>query len=104
MLRSWGKGMFKITHAIRVDPRGNVWTVDAASSLVFGFTPEGKKLMEISVGEQPDVGASLAQRSCGAESLRVAGCDEGDEDEQGIATTSSSPEPRASEPLAERTP
>jgi DNA-binding beta-propeller fold protein YncE len=53
VLRSWGTGMFKIPHSIRVDPKGNIWTVDAASSLVFKFTPEGKKLMEISVGGQP---------------------------------------------------
>jgi len=54
LLRSWGKGMFKIPHSIRVDPQGNVWTVDAASSMIYQFTPEGKKLLEISVGGQPE--------------------------------------------------
>jgi DNA-binding beta-propeller fold protein YncE len=53
VLRSWGKGLFKIPHSIRVDPEGNIWTVDAASSMIYRFTPEGKKLLEISVGEQP---------------------------------------------------
>ena len=53
-IRSWGKGMFKIPHAIRIDPAGNVWTVDANTSMVFKFTPEGKKLLEISVGDVPD--------------------------------------------------
>ena len=53
VLRSWGKGMFKIPHSIRIDPAGNIWTVDAASSLLFKFTPKGEKLMEISVGGQP---------------------------------------------------
>src|SRR5260370_29977465 len=53
VVRSWGKGMFKIPHSIRIDPSGNIWTVDAASSLVYKFTPQGKKLMEISVGGQP---------------------------------------------------
>jgi hypothetical protein len=53
VLRSWGKGMFKIPHSIRIDPEGNVWTVDAGSSVVLKFTPEGQKLMEIDVGEQP---------------------------------------------------
>jgi len=53
LLRSWGKGMFKIPHSIRIDPAGNIWTVDAASSRIFKFTPQGEKLMEISVGEQP---------------------------------------------------
>jgi len=53
VLRSWGKGMYVMPHAIRVDPQGNIWTTDAASSKVFKFTPEGKLLMEISVGGQP---------------------------------------------------
>ena len=53
IVRSWGKGMYKIPHSIRVDPAGNIWTVDAASSRVFKFTPRGEKLMEISVGGQP---------------------------------------------------
>ena len=53
VVRSWGKGMYKTPHAIRVDPKGNVWTTDAASSMVYKFSPEGKKLMEIEVGGQP---------------------------------------------------
>lgn len=53
ILRSWGKGMFKIPHSIRIGPDGNIWTVDAASSQVFKFTPKGEKLMEIAVGGQP---------------------------------------------------
>ena len=53
-LRSWGAGMFQIPHAIRLDPDGNVWTVDAHSSKVYKFTPAGKKLLEISVGGIPD--------------------------------------------------
>jgi hypothetical protein len=53
VLRSWGKGNYKIPHSIRVDPAGNVWTVDAAASLVIKYSPAGEKLMTISVGEQP---------------------------------------------------
>ena len=53
VVRSWGQGMYKMPHAIRVDPQGNVWTTDAASSMVYKFSPEGKKLMEIEVGGQP---------------------------------------------------
>jgi DNA-binding beta-propeller fold protein YncE len=53
VLRSWGKGLYKIPHSIRVDPDGNVWTVDAGSSMVYQFTPAGKKLLEIAVGEMP---------------------------------------------------
>jgi len=53
ILRSWGEGMYKIPHSIRIDPQGNIWTVDSSSSMVLKFTPQGEKLMEISVGEQP---------------------------------------------------
>jgi hypothetical protein len=53
VLRSWGKGLYKIPHSIRIDPQGNIWTVDAESSTVLKFTPQGQKLMQIDVGEQP---------------------------------------------------
>jgi sugar lactone lactonase YvrE len=51
VLRSWGRGMFTVPHGIRVDADGNIWTVDAGSSVVLKFSPEGKKLAEIAVGE-----------------------------------------------------
>src|SRR5262245_48149505 len=53
IVRSWGKGLYQIPHSIRIDPQGNIWTVDSGSSMVLKFTPKGEKLMEISVGEQP---------------------------------------------------
>lgn len=54
VLRSWGKGDYKIPHGIRIDPAGNVWTLDANLSKVFKYTPEGKKILEIDVGGVPD--------------------------------------------------
>lgn len=51
--RSWGRGLFVMPHAIRVDPAGDVWTTDAASSHVRKFTPEGRELLDIAVGGQP---------------------------------------------------
>jgi hypothetical protein len=51
VVRSWGKGMFTVPHGIRVDAAGNIWTVDAGSSIILKFSPEGKKLQEIAVGE-----------------------------------------------------
>src|SRR6266540_3371270 len=53
VLHSWGKGLYTMPHAIRIDPEGNVWTADAATSMVYKFTPQGRKLMEIAVGGQP---------------------------------------------------
>jgi hypothetical protein len=54
VLYSFGKGLYKIPHTIRLDPEGNVWTVDAGSSTVIKFSPNGKKLLEIDVGGQPE--------------------------------------------------
>jgi len=53
VLREWGKGLYQIPHSIRIDPAGNVWTVDAASSRIMKFTPKGEKLLDFVVGEQP---------------------------------------------------
>ncbi len=39
-------------HAIRLDPQGNVWATDAASSMVYKFSPEGKVLLQIEVGRE----------------------------------------------------
>lgn len=54
VLHSFGKGLYKIPHAIRLDPAGNVWTVDAGSSTVIKFSPTGEKLLQIDVGGQPE--------------------------------------------------
>jgi WD40 repeat protein len=54
LVASWGKGMYVIPHGIRVDPDGNVWTLDANTSKVFKYSPDGKQLMVIEVGEIPD--------------------------------------------------
>jgi DNA-binding beta-propeller fold protein YncE len=54
MLRSWGKGMYNTPHGIRLDPSGNVWTVDANLSKVYKFSSQGQKLLEIDVGNIPD--------------------------------------------------
>lgn len=55
VLRSWGKGTYTKAHALRVDPQGNIWTVDAATSIVRKYSPDGRTLMEINVGGRPSV-------------------------------------------------
>lgn len=65
VLRSWGKGMFKIPHGIRIDPAGNVWTVDAHTSVIYKFSALGKKLLEIDVGGVPD----STEDFCGASDI-----------------------------------
>ena len=42
VLRSWGKRDYKIPHSIRIDPAGNVWTVDAGSSVVVKYSGSAK--------------------------------------------------------------
>jgi DNA-binding beta-propeller fold protein YncE len=53
VVRSWGRGRYVMPHAIRVDPQGNVWTTDAASSHVIKYSPAGDVLLDIAVGGQP---------------------------------------------------
>jgi DNA-binding beta-propeller fold protein YncE len=67
-LRSWGAGLFKMPHGIRLDPDGNVWTVDAGSSVVYQFSRDGKKLREVRVGEIPDPTSAF----CGATDIAFA--------------------------------
>lgn len=68
VLRSFGKGMYTIPHGIKVDPDGNVWTIDSSTSMVLKFSPEGKKLMEIDVGGIPDPKRAF----CGATDIAFA--------------------------------
>jgi DNA-binding beta-propeller fold protein YncE len=68
LLRSWGQGMFKIPHGIRIDPGGNIWTVDAHTSMVYKFTPEGQPLLAISVGDVPE----SCRGFCGATDVAFA--------------------------------
>ena len=67
-IRSFGKGMFTIPHGIRIDPAGNVWTLDAHTSMIYKFTPEGTKLLEIGVGDVPD----KTKDFCGATDIAFA--------------------------------
>ena len=43
-VRSWGEGseMFVGAHALRFDPQGNLWYVDAADDIIYRFDSEGR--------------------------------------------------------------
>jgi hypothetical protein len=69
ILRSWGRGLYKIPHSIRIDPRGDIWTVDAASSMVYKFSPQGQKLLEINAGVLP---AAPKSPFCGTTDIAFA--------------------------------
>jgi streptogramin lyase len=53
IVRSWGSGLYNNPHSIRIDPDGNLWTVDSGSSVVLKFSSEGKQLLRFEVGEIP---------------------------------------------------
>ena len=53
VLSSFGKGLDPMPHGIEIDPAGNLWTVDAHTSIVRKLTPQGEKLLEVSVGDIP---------------------------------------------------
>jgi hypothetical protein len=75
VVRSWGSGMYTMPHSIRIDSEGSVWTTDAATSVVYQFSPTGKKLMEIHVGGQPSPCRSSAggfEGFCGTTDIAFA--------------------------------
>lgn len=55
VLRSFGRGLFEYAHTVRLDPEGNVWAVDAQTSMVYKFSPQGERLLDISVGDVPGI-------------------------------------------------
>jgi DNA-binding beta-propeller fold protein YncE len=55
VIKTWGKGLFSIPHSIRVDPSGNIWTVDAGNSRVYKFSPDGEELLHFDVGQMPEL-------------------------------------------------
>jgi len=46
-LKSWGEGLFKVAHAIKEGPDGNIWTTDNGNHVLRIFTPDGQLLRTI---------------------------------------------------------
>lgn len=69
VVRSWGNGLYEMPHGIRIDPQGNVWTTDAYTSAVIKFSPDGRELMRIDVGDVP---GACAWRTRGATDIAFA--------------------------------
>ena len=57
-LRSWGEGIAKWTHGLRVDHSGNIWATDGQGHQVKKFSPDGRLLMTLGkydvAGDGPD--------------------------------------------------
>jgi sugar lactone lactonase YvrE len=52
-VRSFGEGMFKIAHGLRIDKQGNIWTTDNGLHILRKFSPEGKLLATIGEEGKP---------------------------------------------------
>ena len=52
MVRSWGEGLFIRPHAVRVDPEGNIWTVDNDTHQVLKMDSSGRVRMVVGRYEQ----------------------------------------------------
>ncbi len=62
LVRSWGEGMFIRPHAIRVDPDGNIWTVDNDTHQVLKMDPSGRVRMVIGRRGESGEGDELFNR------------------------------------------
>lgn len=68
VLRSFGQGLFRRPHGIRVDSNGNIWAVDSNTSMVYSFEPTGETRLAIDVGNVPDP----TNPSCAAADIAIA--------------------------------
>ncbi len=57
-LRSWGKGLFRNPHGLRVDPDGNVWATDDELHYVMKFSRDGRLLLTLGLRGEPGGGAA----------------------------------------------
>jgi DNA-binding beta-propeller fold protein YncE len=61
-LRSWGDGLMKTPHGLRVDRQGNVWITDMGNHLVRKFDAEGKLLLTLGQKDKPGDGPDQFNR------------------------------------------
>lgn len=47
LMKSWGEGLFKWAHGIRVDRDGFIWATDGQDNLVYKFTMDGQVLLKL---------------------------------------------------------
>jgi len=54
-VRSWGEGsgMFVGAHAVRFDPQGDLWYVDAANNIIYRFDSEGRTVGTLGTNPEP---------------------------------------------------
>lgn len=52
-IKSWGSGLFKNPHFIRIDPEGFIWCADYGNHTVRKFTEEGELLLTLGTPDMP---------------------------------------------------
>ncbi len=52
-VRTWGRGLFKTPHGLRVDRDGHVWVTDCGRHVVEKYTPEGELLARLGTDGVP---------------------------------------------------
>jgi DNA-binding beta-propeller fold protein YncE len=55
-VRSWGTGLFKVPHGLRVDAEGKIWTTDNGNHVLRKFNREGRLLVTLGVEGKPGGG------------------------------------------------
>ena len=59
LVRSWGDGLFKNAHGLRIDPEGNIWAIDNGEHFVLKMNPQGRVMMLLGrrgrAGDAPDL-------------------------------------------------
>lgn len=46
-IRTFGDGLFRRSHGMRIDPEGNIWATDVGAHLVMKFNPKGELLLTL---------------------------------------------------------
>jgi DNA-binding beta-propeller fold protein YncE len=57
-LRSWGRGLFREPHGLRLDPEGNLWATDSEIHHVLKFSRDGRLLLTLGLRGEPGGGAA----------------------------------------------
>jgi DNA-binding beta-propeller fold protein YncE len=55
-VRSWGTGLFKVPHGLRIDGEGNIWTTDNGNHVLRKFSPDGRLQMTLGTEGKPGSG------------------------------------------------
>lgn len=55
-VRSWGEGLLKAPHGLRIDRTGHIWVTDTVRHIAIKFDAAGKRLLTLGTPDQPGDG------------------------------------------------